>query len=248
LYFTKSGPYVYHSIYISKLNTNLNSLFIINFKNYEEVSGAKATKLAKIAEKISKKYKIKIAVAPPQHMLSEIAKSSSLVLAQHLDISSVGSTTGFLIPEIVKKSKIRGSLINHSEHRISEKEITELVARLKKLDMISVVCVKNENEAKKYAKLNPDYIAIEPPELIGTGKAVSKEKPEAITKSVIAVKGARNSTKLLCGAGIVSGNDVTKAIQLGAKGILVASGIVKAKNWKDIIEEFALVISKNQKG
>jgi len=29
-----------------------------------------------------------------------------------------------------------------------------------------------------------------------------------------------------------------KAIELGSKGILVASGIVKAKNWNKIIEEF----------
>lgn len=223
-------------------------MFIINFKNYEEISGANASKLAKIAEKISKKYKIKIAVVPPQHLLSEIAKLAIPVLAQHVDISNVGSTTGFIVPEIIKKSKVSGSLINHSEHRISEKEITELVSRLKKLGMISVVCVKDVNEAKKYAKLNPDYIAIEPPELIGTGKAVSKEKPEVITKSVTAVKQAKNSTKLLCGAGIVSGKDVAKAMQLGAKGILVASGIVKAKNWNDIVEEFALAISKSKKG
>src|SRR2546430_8175128 len=113
-----------------------------------------------------------------------------------------------MVPEIVKKSKISGSLINHSEHRISEKEIAELVSRLKNAKMISVVCVKDENEAKRYAKLNPDYIAVEPPELIGSGKAVSKEKPEAITRSVTAVKEAQNSTKLLCGAGIVSGQDV----------------------------------------
>jgi triosephosphate isomerase (TIM) len=223
-------------------------LFIINFKNYEEIAGANASKLAKIAEKISKKYKIKIAVVPPQHLLSEIAKYSIPVLAQHVDVSSTGSTTGFMVPEIIKKSKVSGSLVNHSEHRISEKEITELVSRLKKLGMISVVCVKDVNEAKKYAKLNPDYIAIEPPELIGTGKAVSKERPEVITKSVTAVKQAKNSTKLLCGAGIVSGKDVAKAMQLGAKGILVASGIVKAKNWNDIVEEFALAISKSKKG
>ena len=44
---------------------------------------------------------------------------------------------------------------------------------------------------------------------------------------------------MLCGAGIVSGNDVTRAKQLGSKGILVASGIVKAKNWEEIIEEFS---------
>jgi triosephosphate isomerase (TIM) len=223
-------------------------LFIINFKNYEEISGANASKLAKIAEKISKKYKIKIAVAPPHHLLSEIAKHSIPVLAQHVDIANTGSTTGFIVPEIIKKSNVSGSLINHSEHRISEKEITELVSRLKKLGMISVVCVKDVNEVKKYAKLNPDYIAIEPPELIGTGKAVSKEKPEVITKSVMAVLQAKNSTKLLCGAGIVSGKDVAKAMQLGANGILVASGIVKAKNWNSIVEEFALAISKNKKG
>jgi len=223
-------------------------LFIINFKNYDEISGLKAAKLAKIAKKISKKYKIRIAIAPPQHALSEIAKYSIPVLAQHLDSANVGSTTGFVVPEIIKKSKIQGSLINHSERRIPEKEIKSLVLRLKKLKMISVVCVKNVNEVKKYAKLNPTYIAIEPPELIGTGKAVSKERPQVITKSVIAVKQARNSTKLLCGAGIVSGKDVSKAMQLGANGILVASGIVKARNWNAIIEEFALAISKNQEG
>ena len=223
-------------------------MFIINFKNYEEISGANASRLAKIAEKISKKYRIKIAVVPPQHLLSEIAKYSIPVLAQHVDVANAGSTTGFIVPEIIKKSKVSGSLINHSEHRISEKDIRELVSRLKKLGMISVVCVKDISEAKKYAKLNPDYIAIEPPELIGTGKAVSKEKPQVITKSVMAVKQAKNSTNLLCGAGIVSGKDVAKAMQLGAKGILVASGIIKAKNWNSIVEEFALAISKNKKG
>lgn len=223
-------------------------MFIINFKNYDEIAGAKALRLAKIAEKVSKRYKIKIAVAPPQHLLAEIARCDIPVFAQHLDTANIGSTTGFMVPEIVKKSLVKGSLINHSEHRIPAKQINELVSRLKKLGMISVVCVKDVSEAREYAKLNPDYIAIEPPELIGTGKAVSKERPEIITRSVTAIKQAKNSTKLLCGAGIVSGEDVTKAMQLGARGILVASGIVKAKNWTNIVEEFARAISKNQKG
>lgn len=214
-------------------------MFIINCKNYEEISGSKITKFVKIAEKVSKKYKVKIAIAPPQHLLGLVADSKIPIFAQHLDNSSIGSTTGFMIPEIVKKSKISGSLINHSEHRISSKEISSLVSRLKKLKMTSVVCVKNVAEAKKYAKLNPDYIAIEPPELIGSGRAVSKERPALITNAVKAVKSSNQKTKLLCGAGIVSGADVKKAIQLGSKGILVASGIVKAKNWNKIIEEFA---------
>ena len=159
--------------------------------------------------------------------------------AQHLDDKKIGSTTGFMIPEIVKKSKINGSLINHSEHRIPEKEIKNLIKRLKHLKLKTVLCVKNVNESKKYAKLNPTFIAIEPPELIGTGRAISTERPQLITKAVDGVKSAKNSTKLLCGAGIVSGKDVARAKELGSKGILVASGIVKAKNWEKIIEEFS---------
>jgi len=214
-------------------------MFIINCKNYEEIAGDKIIEFVKIVEKISKRHKIKIAVAPPQHLIGLVANSSIPILAQHVDNSKVGSTTGFMIPELLKKSKVSGSLINHSEHRISSDEISKLVLKLRELKMISVVCVKNVAEAKKYAKLNPDYIAIEPPELIGSGKAVSKEKPELITKSADAVNSAKNKTKLLCGAGIVSGQDVTKALELGSKGILVASGIIKAKNWTKVIEEFS---------
>jgi len=214
-------------------------MFIINCKNYDEISGEKIIKLAKISQKISKKYKIPIAIAPPHHLIPLITKFNVIVLAQHLDDKKVGSTTGFMIPEIVKKSKIDGSLINHSEHRISEKEIKNLVKRLKRLRLKTVLCVKNVNELKKYLKLNPTFIAIEPPELIGTGKAISTERPQLITKAVTGVKSAKNSTKLLCGAGIVSGKDVTRAKELGSKGILVASGIVKARNWEKIIDEFS---------
>jgi len=214
-------------------------MFVINCKNYEEISGDKIKKFIKIAEQVSKKYKIKIAISPPQHLIGVVANSSITVLAQHIDDSKVGSTTGFIIPELLKKSKVKGSLINHSEHRISSKEIKKLVLKLKELKMISIVCVKDVAEVKKYLKIDPDFIAIEPPELIGSGKAVSKEKPDLIEKAASIVNDSKNKTKLLCGAGIVSGEDVAKSIELGSKGILVASGIIKAKNWNKIISEFA---------
>ena len=221
-----------------KLSNQLgNKMFIINCKNYDEIAGDKIIKIAKVAEKISRKYKIPIAIAPPHHLIPLITKFKITVLAQHVDDKKIGNTTGFMVPEIIKKSKIKGSIINHSEHRIPEKEITSLVKRLKKLKLKTVLCVKNVNEAKKYAKLNPTFIAIEPPELIGTGRAISTEKPKLITNAVKAVKSAKNSTKLLCGAGIISGQDVSKAKELGSKGILVASGIVKAKSWEKSITE-----------
>ncbi len=221
-------------------------MFIINYKNYDEISGPNASKLGLVADSVARKHGVKIAIAPPSHLLSAIKNYSGPILAQHVDNAKVGSTTGFVIPELLKKSKISGSLINHSEHRIPPKDISELVKRLRTLKMISVVCVKDVPEAAKYAKLNPNYIAIEPPELIGTGRAVSTEKPELITNAVKAVKAAKNSTKLLCGAGIVTGQDVRKAMELGSKGILVASGIVKAKNWNATIDEFARAILKTR--
>ena len=214
-------------------------MFIINCKNYEEISGDKIKKFIKIAEQVSKKYKVKIVISPPQHLIGLVANSSIPILAQHIDDSKIGSTTGYIIPELLKKSKVKGSLINHSEHRISSKEIEKLVVKLKELKMISIVCVKDVAEVKKYLKINPDFIAIEPPELIGSGKAISTEKPDLIQKAARIVNDSKNKTKLLCGAGIVSGDDVVKSIELGSKGILVASGIIKAKNWNKIISEFA---------
>lgn len=214
-------------------------MFVINCKNYEEISGEKILKFVKTAETVAKKFKVKIVIAPPQHLIGVVVKKNVPIIAQHVDDSKIGSTTGFVIPELLKNSKVKGSLINHSEHRISSKEIQNLIVKLRRLKMTSIVCVKDVAEARKYAKLNPDYIAIEPPELIGSGKAVSKEQPELITNAAKAIKQADNKTELLCGAGIVSGEDVSKAIELGSKGILVASGIVKAKNWNKIMTEFA---------
>ena len=215
-------------------------MFVINCKNYEEIAGDNIIKFVRIAERISKKYKVRIAVSPPQHLMDTVASSTTIpILAQHIDNSKIGNTTGFVIPELLKKSRIKGSLINHSEHRISSSEIKKSVLRLRELKMMSILCVKNVAEVKKYVKLNPDYIAIEPPELIGSGKAVSKEKPELIVKAANIVNNSKNKTRLLCGAGIVSGEDVSKAAELGSKGILVASGIIKAKDWNKVISEFA---------
>ncbi|MDE1843460.1 MAG: triose-phosphate isomerase, partial [Thaumarchaeota archaeon] len=116
-------------------------MFVINFKNYDEIAGENSIRLTKITTEVAKKYGITIAVCPPLHLLSEISKISHDVFAQHLDNSKVGSTTGFLVPEIVKKSRVSGALINHSEHRIPSNEIEDLVTRLRELQMTSVVCV-----------------------------------------------------------------------------------------------------------
>lgn len=220
--------------------TKQHKLFIVNFKNYAEVSGRNSLKLAQAAEYVANRSKIKIAVAPPAGSLANIANTVSIpVFAQHLDHSELGSTTGFMVPEIAKSYGASGSLINHSEHRLPVQTIKHLVERLHNLKMVSVVCARTPAEVRKMAEFAPDYIAIEPPELIGSGIAVSKAKPSVITRSIDAVNDVNPNVSVICGAGIVSAEDVSAAIRLGSRGILVASGIVKAKNWKVKIKELA---------
>ncbi|HWS20521.1 MAG TPA: triose-phosphate isomerase [Nitrososphaera sp.] len=210
---------------------------IINFKNYEEVSADKAIKLAESALQVAEKLKIEIIVAPPQPVLALIAKSIPIpVICQHVDNEKMGPSTGFIVPEIAKSYGAVGSLINHSEHRIEMSSIVSLVERMRKLGMASIVCVQEPHEVAKISTLEPDFIAIEPPELIGSGRAVSKENPAIITKSI---QEARSRSSVICGAGITDKADVAKAMELGSQGILVASGIVKASSWEKKITELA---------
>ncbi|MEM2855479.1 MAG: triose-phosphate isomerase [Candidatus Nitrosocaldaceae archaeon] len=211
-----------------------SNILIINYKNYEEIAGSKGVELARIAEDISNELDKEVILSPPHCLLTYIAEKVNLkVFAQHLDNVIKGSTTGFIVPEIAYGSMIKGSLINHSEHRIARNDIKALVERLRTLGMISVVCARTAEEVKEFSLFKPDYIAIEPPELIGSGVAVSKAKPEIIRDSIAAA----NGIKVICGAGIVDGSDVSAALDLGSEGVLIASGIIKAKDWKGKIRE-----------
>ena len=225
-------------------------MFVINCKNYMEVSRTDGiTGLIGAAGRVARRHNTDIAVAPSQHLIGLAAERAAKgrggggvsIFAQHVDCAKPGGTTGFAVPELLRESGVAGSLVNHSEHRIPGGQIKDTVSRLGGLGMTSIVCVRSVAEAKKYAALEPDYIAIEPPELIGSGRAVSRERPDLIEKAAAAVLDAGGGrTRLLCGAGIVSGEDVAKAMQLGSAGILVASGIVKAADWGRTMAEFAV--------
>ena len=210
---------------------------IINFKNYTEVSEDGAVKLARAAYAVAKKLRVEVVLAPPHPALAIIAKNVRIpVICQHIDDEKVGASTGFFVPEIAKSYGAAGSLINHSEHRIEMKHIASLVARLRGLRMTSVVCAREPWEVMEISVFRPDFIAIEPPELIGSGMAVSKKNPEIITKSI---NSAGSRSRVICGAGITGKDDVAKAMELGSHGILVASGVIKANSWAAKISELA---------
>jgi len=118
-------------------------------------------------------------------------------------------------------------------------EIDEIISITRENSMLSLVCTNNPNVSVAVATLKPDIIAIEPPELIGTGIPVSKAQPKIITGTIQGVRDVNKKVTILCGAGIGHGEDVSAALRLGTQGVLVASGIVKAKDSYAIIREFA---------
>ena len=211
---------------------------IINFKAYEEGSGRRAMELAKIAENIASRVDDYIAVAPPTIDLAEIINAVSIdVYAQHVDAINFGSHTGRITAEMIKEKGAKGSLINHSERRLKLADIDFLVSKFKELNLTSVVCTNNIATTAAAAALNPDYVAVEPPELIGSGIPVSKAEPETVENSVRAAKDVNPDVKVLCGAGISKHEDYVTALDLGADGVLLASGVVKAKDPKAALEE-----------
>ncbi len=215
-------------------------LLVVNLKNYGEALGEGALRIARAAEEVSRRTGVPIMVAPPQVALMYVARSVSIpVLAQHVDDVEPLNTTGFVPPESVAASGAAGSIINHSEHRLPEEVVGRLVARMRALGLISVVCAATPEEAARLARFSPDYIAIEPPELIGTGRAVSRVAPEVVSRGVEAVRSASADVGVLCGAGITGGEDVRAALELGAMGVLVSSAVVRSPDPRAKMEEMA---------
>jgi triosephosphate isomerase len=220
-------------------------LIIINYKTYSEATGKKAVELSRIAEEVSLDSGVNICVAPQVADIAAVCDAVSIpVFAQHIDPVVPGSSTGYILLESVKEAGAIGTLINHAERQLKLCDIEAIVARTREAGMVSVVCTSNAAVSEAAAALKPDVISLEPPDLIGTGISVSKTKPDAVTEMVALVKHVNPCVVTLCGAGITEGDDVTAALNLGTMGVLVASGIVKAKDPREVLMAFSKAITE----
>ena len=204
---------------------------VVNFKTYQEASGPAALELAKVCEQVSIESGAPIIIAPPVLDLALIAATVRIpVFAQHLDSVQSGSTTGHITVENAKASGAKGTLVNHSERRVKVAEIHEVIDRSRAVSLSTIVCTNNLAVSKACAAMEPDYVAIEPPELIGGDISVTTANPKIVSDTVMSIKAISGKVGVLCGAGVKNGKDVAKAVSLGADGVLLASGVVKAKN------------------
>ena len=209
-------------------------MIIINFKNY--TYGKKSLDLT---NKIKKYLPNAIVAVSPIDVRSIEYYSKMQVFSQNVDLVEDNKSTGFINPLLLKYAKAKGTLLNHSEHKIPVKDIKEILKNCKKISLKVVVCASNLREVKEIKTFKPYAIAFEDPKLISTGKSITKYNPKSVKDFVKLLK--RTNIIPLCGAGINSGEDVAEAKKLGCKGVLVASSIANSKNPDKILKEIAKI-------
>ena len=215
-------------------------MIVLNLKTYP-ASLDRAKDFVEIAKSVSGESGVRIPVAVPHIHLKCCGKSYKDIFAQHADDNKPGASTGSMPAEAIKTSGASGSLLNHSEKKLTFEKIKSTVDRMNELKLETVVCAESQEEVLKIGRLSAGFIAIEPPELIGSGISVSSAKPEVISDTVSTISTINGKMQVLCGAGIGTKEDVKKSLELGAKGVLLASAFVNSKNPKEFLSSLASV-------
>jgi triosephosphate isomerase len=211
---------------------------IINFKAYAEAQGDRAVVLAEACQEVSDDTGIIITVCPPTTELSSVSRAVTVpVFAQHVDAKRPGAATGYTTPELAKAAGATGTLLNHSEKRMVLADLALVVQLCRDAGLTTCVCTDTTATSAAAASLDPEIIAVEPPELIGGDISVTDARPEIVSDAVRAVHRIDEGIQVLCGAGIKNGRDVKKAVELGASGVLLASGVVKAKEPRKVLAD-----------
>ena len=204
-------------------------LVVVNFKTYESAHGIAAEELALIMERIETGARM-IAVVSAFDLSAVVSAAPNLeIWTQHLDPINFGSNTGWLHPETAIQRGAKGTLINHAEHKVSIEHIAMLLDSVPE-GFTVCACAADIDEARSLSALQPDYVAVEPPELIGGEISVTTADPEIVSGTARAIREISEDVGILCGAGVKNGQDVLKAIELGTSGVLLASGVTKVKD------------------
>ncbi len=186
--------------------------------------------IASAASEVADESGVRVAVAPQTPHVERVSGTGVETWAQHVDPVEYGSHTGSTLAEAAAEAGAHGTLINHSERRLKLADVDGSVRAARRADMEAVVCANTPEQAGAAAALGPDAVALEPPELIGTGTPVSQADPDVVRDAVSAVARVDPEVAVLCGAGISTGEDVLAAQQLGTEGVLLASGVAKAED------------------
>ncbi len=197
---------------------------LVNLKAYD----CDPVAIAEAAFDVANESGVRVAVAPQTAHLDRVAATGVETWAQHVSPVGHGSHTGSSHAGAAADAGAVGTLLNHSERRLRLADVDDALGAAGDADLTTCVCANNPAQVAAAAALGPDAVAVEPPELIGTGTPVSGADPDVVTDAVAAAEGVDADVDVYCGAGISTGDDVAAAADLGADGVLLASGVAKA--------------------
>jgi triosephosphate isomerase len=213
---------------------------VVNLKTYDQATGARAVAIAEAAAAVAEATGVGVAVAPQALDVRQCVGLGVPVFAQHFDRVEGGSNTGWTYLAALVEAGVAGSLINHSEHRVDLETVKWCVQAARHAGIVPLVCTKDAAESGAYgAAATPDAVAVEPPELIGGDISVTTADPEVVASSAEALMRQAPGVKLYCGAGVKTRKDVEAAVELGSYGILLASGVTKAKDPRAVLDDLA---------
>ena len=220
-------------------------LVLVNVKTYEETTGERALRLAKAMGRVAAETGVTLALAPQLIDLRALAQANDVpVYAQHVDPVPAGAHTGWVAPRAVKDAGAVGTLLNHSEHRLlgtgasqPRDPLAAAVEAARAAGLVVVACGQDPHDSERVARTKPHYVAVEPPELIGGEVSVTTADPEIVRATVERVHDVAPGVKVLCGAGVKNGRDVRAALELGTAGVLLASGVAKARDWDAVLRD-----------
>lgn len=210
-------------------------MIFVNFKSYKEALGSRAVQLAEVCKEVSEQSGTAVVpVCSTADVFRVTSRVGGRVWAQHCDPKESNRNTGWVTPLSLSEAGAEGVFLNHSEHPLSFADLKYCIKKAKKNDLKSLVFVDSLELAKKVDLLGAEFIAFEEPELVGGKKAIVefKKMQKKIKEFAYAVAAVP-----LTGAGIRDAEDVAKSVELGAEGVVVASGIVKASPPKKALLE-----------
>ncbi|WP_380676834.1 triose-phosphate isomerase [Salinigranum sp. GCM10025319] len=193
--------------------------------------------VAEAAHDVAEDSGVRIAVAPQAAHIERVAETGVETWAQHVSPNDYGSHTGSTLAEAVAEAGAVGTLLNHSENRLKLADIDASLGAAERAGLETCVCGNNPEQIGAVSALGPDAVAVEPPELIGGDVSVSTADPEIVVDAVEAAAAVDEDVDVYCGAGVSTGDDVLAAGDLGATGILLASGVAKADDPRAALED-----------
>ncbi|MFD1515505.1 triose-phosphate isomerase [Halomarina rubra] len=206
---------------------------LVNLKAYP----CDAERVARAAATVADDTGARIAVAPQAAHLESVAATGVETWAQHVSGAGHGSHTGSTLAAAVADAGATGTLLNHSEKRLRLADVDAGLRAAEDTGLETVVCANNPRQIAAAATLGPDMVAVEPPELIGSGTPVSRADPDVVREAVAAADEVNPPVPVLCGAGISTGADVEAAADLGTEGVLLASGVAKADDPESVLRD-----------